>query len=191
MTQTLKDKPRLDLLIGVFDSEKQAEALVERLIGEEFPPDRLSVLHKGGGLGDDMLGIAFDSTGDRVKAWTEQGALWGGLLGLLAGASGLFVLPGLGALMVAGPIVETLAGAVAGTLIGGGGMAGAAALSQLASALHHIGIPEDRLKQLHQWIDEGKVVVILHLDPGTDVQQYLTRMKWAGADPVLELPVQI
>ncbi len=191
MPQTLKEQPRLDLLIGVFDNEKQAESLVERLIGEEFPPDRLSVLHKGGGLGDDILGIAFDSAGDRIKAWTGQGALWGGLLGLLAGASGLFVLPGLGALMAAGPIVEALAGAVAGTLIGSGGMAGAAALGQLASALHHIGIPEDQLKQLHQWVDQGRVVVILHLDPGTGLQQYRTKMEWAGADPILELPVQL
>ena len=191
MTFSLRDQPRLDLLIGVFDKESQAEALVEHLIGDEFPPDRISVLHKGGGMGDDMLGISFDSAGERVKAWTEQGALWGGLLGLLAGASGLFVLPGLGTLLAAGPIVELIGGAIAGTLLGSGAMAGAAALSQLATALHHLGMPEEKLRQLHQWIDEGKVVVILHLDPGSDLEQYLTQMKWAGADPVLELPVQI
>ncbi len=191
MIFSLRDQPRLDLLIGVFDKESQAEALVERLIGDEFPPDRISVLHKGGGMGDDMLGISFDSAGERVKAWTEQGALWGGLLGLLAGASGLFVLPGLGTLLAAGPIVELIGGAIAGTLFGSGAMAGAAALSQLATALHHLGMPEEKLRQLHQWIDEGKVVVILHLDPGSDLEQYLTQMKWAGADTVLELPVRI
>jgi hypothetical protein len=191
MTLSLTDKPRLDLLVGVFDSERQAEQLVERLIEDEFPADRISVLHKGGGMGDDMLGISFDTTGERVRTWTGQGALWGGLLGLLAGASGLFVLPGLGALLAAGPIVELIGGAVAGSLLGSGAMAGAAALSGLATALHHIGLPEDRLRELHQWIEEGKIVVILHLDPGGDLEQYLTQMKWAGADPVIELPVRI
>jgi len=191
MTLVSTDKPRLDLLIGVFDREQQAERLVERLIEDEFPPDRISVLHKSGGMGDDMLGISFDSTGEKVRTWTEQGALWGGLLGLLAGASGLFVLPGLGTLLAAGPIVELIGGAVAGTLLGSGAMAGAAALSGLATALHHIGLPEERLRELHRWIEEGKVVVILHLDPDGDPEQYLTRLKWAGADPVIELPVRI
>ncbi len=191
MKLSLKDGPRLDLLIGVFDTERKAEALVERLIGEEFPPDRISVLHKGGGLGDDMLGISFDTAGERAKAWTEQGALWGGLLGLLAGASGLFVLPGLGTLLAAGPIVELIGGAVAGTLLGSGAMAGAAALSQLATALHHVGIPDEQLERLHRWIDEGRVVVILHLEPGTDLAPWKTLMTWAGAEPTIELPVRI
>ncbi len=191
MNDARNDTPRLDLLIGVFEREQQAEALVERLIGDDFPADRVSVLHKGGGQGDDMLGISFDSGGERVRTWTEQGALWGGLLGLLAGASGLFVLPGLGPLLAAGPVVEMIGGAVAGTLLGSGAMAGAAALTQLATALHHIGIPEEQVRQLHQWIEQGRVVVILHLDPDTDHQACLTRMKWAGADPVIELPIRI
>ncbi len=191
MNDARNDTPRLDLLIGVFEREQQAEALVERLIGDDFPADRISVLHKGGGQGDDMLGISFDSGGERVRTWTEQGALWGGLLGLLAGASGLFVLPGLGPLLAAGPVVEMIGGAVAGTLLGSGAMAGAAALTQLATALHHIGIPEEQVRQLHQWIEQGRVVVILHLDPDTDHQACLTRMKWAGADPVIELPIRI
>ena len=191
MNDARNDTPRLDLLIGVFEREQQAEALVERLIGDDFPADRISVLHKGGGQGDDMLGISFDSGGERVRTWTEQGALWGGLLGLLARASGLFVLPGLGPLLAAGPVVEMIGGAVAGTLLGSGAMAGAAALTQLATALHHIGIPEEQVRQLHQWIEQGRVVVILHLDPDTDHQACLTRMKWAGADPVIELPIRI
>lgn len=78
MTRIPLQQPRLDLLIGVFDREQQAQILVERLIEDDFPPDRVSLLHKGGGEGDDMLGISFHVIGERVRAWGEQGAFWAG-----------------------------------------------------------------------------------------------------------------
>jgi len=95
---------RLELVVGIFDNKEKASLIVEKLIDEDFPPDRMSLLSQsGGGTGDDMLGLAYTNTSERVKVWGEQGAAWGALWGLLMGATGLFVLPGIGPLLVARP----------------------------------------------------------------------------------------
>lgn len=180
---------RLILAVGVFDSEDKATRVIEKLIEEDFPADRLSILRKTGGMGDDMLGLAYTNTAERVKAWGEHGVVWGALWGLLAGATGLFVLPGIGPLLAAGPVVEALGGAIAGAAVSGGAMAGAAALSQLASALHRIGIPKPDVDKIHTAIEAGNYVVILHCDPA-QAEHCAMRLGWAGADPVTLMPVE-
>jgi len=187
-TEKPSRKVRLVLAVGVFDTEDKATRVIEKLIEEEFPADRLSLLRKTGGMGDDMLGLAYTNTAERVKAWGEQGAIWGALWGLLAGATGLFVLPGIGPLLAAGPMVEALGGAIAGAAVAGGSMAGAAALSQLASALHRIGIPEADIELIHRAIESGHYVIILHCEPD-QADHCAMRLGWAGADPVTIMPV--
>ncbi|HHH44697.1 MAG TPA: hypothetical protein ENK49_11215 [Gammaproteobacteria bacterium] len=187
-TGSSDSKARLVLAVGVFDHEEKATRVIEKLIEEDFPADRLSLLRKTGGLGDDMLGLAYTNTAERVKAWGEHGAVWGALWGLLAGATGLFVLPGIGPLLAAGPVVEALGGAIAGAAVAGGGMAGAALLSELASALHRIGIPEADIELIHDAIEAGHYVVILHCDPD-QADHCAMRLGWAGADPVTIMPV--
>ena len=44
------------------------------------------------------------NAGDRMKRWGEIGAFWGGFWGLLFGA-GIFAIPGIGPVLVAGPLV--------------------------------------------------------------------------------------
>lgn len=179
---------RLVLAIGVFTSEAQASRVVEKLMDEDFPPDRLSLLHRAGGSGDDMLGLAWSDTAERVKVWGEQGALWGALWGLLAGATGMFVLPGLGPILAAGPVVEALAGAVAGAAVSGGVMAGAAAVAQLTAALHRLGVPRSAITQIEKAIQSGHYVVLLHCEPA-EADRCVARLGWAGAEPVVVMPV--
>ncbi len=184
------EQPRLTLAVGVFKNKDQANQLVARLIKEDFPSDRISVLHRSGGSGDDMLGISYSNAGERMKVWGEHGAFWGGLWGLLAGATGLFVLPGIGPLLAAGPIVEALGGAIAGAALTGGAMAGAAALTELAGALHRMGIPDDSLEEIHAAIEAGAYVVILHCAP-EELTQCQMKLRWAGADPDYVFPVDL
>jgi len=180
---------RLVLVVGIYSNEARAQQLVEKLIREDYPMDQISLLSRAGGAGDDMLGVTYHDTGERMKVWGKHGAFWGAIWGLLAGASGMFVLPGLGALLVAGPIVEVLGAAIAGAAVAGGTMAGAAAVSHLASALHRMGIPEDELAQIEAAIQAGQYVVILHCTP-EESEKHARTMAWAGAEPVYQLPVK-
>lgn len=147
---------------AVFDHDDAAVRCVEQLIAHDFPMDRISLLRRASGMGDDPIGVVYNTRGERMKVWGEHGAFWGAVWGLLAGAVGLFVLPGIGPLVVAGPIIDALTGAIAGATLTGGVMAGAAALTQLAQALHHAGLPHEDIEALHQYILDGDTLVLLH-----------------------------
>jgi hypothetical protein len=171
------------LVAAVFDDPQHAQSVVEQLIDRDFPMDQVSLLHRAGGHGDDFLGLAYDNEGERIKVWGQQGAFWGALGGLLAGVSGLLLVPGVGALLVAGPMLDMLAGAVTGA----GLMLGAAAVTRVTIALRRAGIPEDKLEELHQAIMDGKTLLILHCGDD-DPEQWRRKLRWEGADPVLTLP---
>jgi hypothetical protein len=47
--------------------------------------------------------VGYYNAGDRMKYWGKLGAFWGGILGMLFGAA-FFVIPGLGPILVAGPL---------------------------------------------------------------------------------------
>ncbi len=153
---SLREKNRV--LVAVYPDEDKAKGVVKRLIDMNYQMDLISVLGLIHASGDDTLGIYSLNIGERMKAWGKQGVFWGGLWGMLAGAAGLFIIPGVGPVAAAGYIVEALAG---GAVVGAGAMAGAAALSQLAIAFHRAGIPEATIQSLHKAIEEGKYVLML------------------------------
>ena len=83
-----------------------------------FPLDVLSIVGRDIQETEEPIGVA--GRGDYAKAGAETGAL-GWLIGLCIGAAFL-ILPGLGLVVVAGPIAASLMaameGGVAGTLVG-------------------------------------------------------------------------
>lgn len=153
---SLREKNRVP--VAVYPDEEKANGVVKRLIDMNYQMDLISVLGLVNASGDDTLGIYSLNIGERMKAWGKQGVFWGGLWGMLAGAAGLFIIPGVGPVAAAGYIAEALAG---GAVVGAGAMAGAAALSQLAIAFHRAGIPEATIQALHKTIEEGKYVLML------------------------------
>ena len=171
------------LIAAVFDRPEQAHPLVEQLIENDFPMDRISILHRAGGEGDDFLGIAYGDDRERIRVWSEQGALWGSLAGLVAGVSGMFFIPGVGMLLLAGPVINAITGAA----VGAGLMAGSAIATRLGIALHRLGIPEERLDRLHQAIMDGKTVLLIHVE-NLDPKALQQRLLWQGAEDVLTLP---
>ena len=89
-----------------------------------------------------------------MKAWGKTGAFWGGFWGLLFG-SALFVIPGIGPLFAAGPLVAWIVGALEGATVVGG-------MSALGAGLYGIGIPKDSVLNYETQIKAGKFVVIAH-----------------------------
>jgi hypothetical protein len=157
MTESNAATTDRDINLAFFDREDRAQRAVDSLIEQDFPLDRVSILGKPGGAGDDPLGVYYPSAGDRIKGWGKMGALWGGLFGLVGGAFGMFVVPGIGPMMIAGPLIDTLVGAG----VGGALMAGGASLSELTVAIHRMGVPEERLQETQQFIESGHYVLLL------------------------------
>jgi hypothetical protein len=168
---------------AVFDNPDHAQVLVEQMIEHDFPMNQVSILHRAGGQGDDVLGLAYTNEKERFKVWGVQGAFWGSLGGLLLSTTGLFVLPGIGPVLLAGPLIDVLAG----TAVGAGLMTTGAAVTHLTIALRRIGIPDDKLELLHQAVMDGKTVLLMHCGDH-DPETWRQRMDWKGASPVFTLP---
>jgi hypothetical protein len=154
------------IIVALYSDKEPAQRIVAKLVEEGFVMDEISLLGRAGeGKGDDLLGISYQGTGEKVKVWGEHGAFWGGIWGLLATALGMFFIPGIGPVAAAGSVVGTiidvLAGTAAGAVVGGGVLAGAAAVSQLSAALHRQGVPQDKLQHLHDAIRSGKYLLML------------------------------
>ncbi|BCB27479.1 hypothetical protein SKTS_23650 [Sulfurimicrobium lacus] len=171
------------ILISVYSNEAKAQRALEKLMDKGFPMDMISVLGRVHASGDDVLGIYHRTEGSRVEAWAKQGALWGALWGLFVGATGMFIFPGLGPVLAAGPIVEAIIGALGGAAV----MTGAAELTQLATAMHRVGIPEEKLEHLHRAIEDGRFLLLLR-GARSELQEWRGILGWSDAEEILELP---
>jgi hypothetical protein len=168
------------LLVALFAREKDAETALRRLTEADFPMDMISLLGHGQSSGDDLLGLYYPSAGERMRGWGRAGAIWGGLWGLLSGAAGMFLVPGVGPVLAAGPIVEALVGGLAGAGLTGGVMAGAAAVTQVSVALHRSGVPEDRLESMHQALLAGDCLLMLR-SAAAEADRWIALLWHAGA----------
>lgn len=175
------------ILISVYGNEAKAQRALEKLMAKGFPMDMISVLGRVHAAGDDVLGIYHRNEGERVEAWAKQGALWGALWGLFAGAAGMFIFPGVGPVLAAGPIVEAIIGALGGAAVGGAVMTGAAEVTHLATAMHRIGIPEEMLEHLHRDIEEGRYLLLLR-GARSELQEWRGILGWSDAEETVELP---
>lgn len=98
--------------------------------------------------------VGYYNVGDRMKAWGKTGAFWGGIWGLLLG-SAFFWIPGLGQVLVAGPLVSWIVGALEGAIVVGG-------LSAIGAGLYSLGIPEDSVLRYETALKSGKFILIAH-----------------------------
>jgi hypothetical protein len=98
--------------------------------------------------------VGYYTTGDRMKSWGKCGAFWGGMWGLLFG-SAIFVIPGIGPIVMAGPLIGWLVGALEGAVVVGG-------LSALGAALVSLGIPKNSALAYETEIQAGKFLLVAH-----------------------------
>jgi len=98
--------------------------------------------------------VGYYNAGDRMKRWGKTGAFWGGFWGLLFG-SAFFAIPSIGPLLVAGPLVAWIVGALEGAVVVGG-------LSALGAGLFSMGIPKDSVLQYEAAVKSDKFVLVVH-----------------------------
>ena len=143
-------------VVALFDQHAQAEASVKQLQEDGFDMKKLSIVGKEYHTDENVVG--YYTTGDRMKYWSGEGAMWGGIWGGMWGilfGSALFVIPGIGPLVMAGPIVAWIVGALEGAVVVGG-------LSAIGAGLYSIGIPKDSILQYETSLKAGKFMLVVH-----------------------------
>lgn len=116
---------------------------------------------------------------DRMKIWCQLGDLWGGLSGVLMG-SAFYSIPGIGPVIVFGPLVSWIVRALKGSVMAG-------ELSALGAGLHSIGIPTNSIMEYEQALRFDKFIVIAH-GTSNDVAKANSILESRVTAPIVPVP---
>ncbi|MGH2405367.1 MAG: hypothetical protein ACRDGN_13050 [bacterium] len=105
------------------------------------------------------------AAGPATAATVAKGSLIGGLAGLIVGVSTVLV-PGIGPIIVGGPLATTLSGIVA-TL---SGVAAGTTIGALAGMIGNIGVPERQAQEYASVLRHGDGLVLVEHDGSRDVE---------------------
>ena len=139
-------------VVAIYDTHEQAEKAIKEL--QEAGVDMKSLSIAGKDTHTDEHVVGYYNAGDRMKHWGKVGAFWGGFWGLLFG-SGLFLIPGLGPILVAGPLVAWIIAGLEGAAVVGG-------VSALGAGLVSIGIPKDSVLKYEVALKTDKFLLVVH-----------------------------
>src|SRR5580658_1793601 len=147
-------------VIAVYETHAGAEEAIGELQRAGVDLHTLSIIGKDSHTDEHVVG--YYNTGDRMKYWGKTGAFWGGFWGLLFG-SAFFAIPGIGPLLVAGPLVAWIVGALEGAAVEGG-------LSAIGAGLYGLGIPKDSVVEYDLAIKTDKYLLVVH-DTAVEVEK--------------------
>jgi hypothetical protein len=147
----------MKLVLGLFDSRLGAEDAINELENSGFNAKDISIMMRSQEDTGEIQTSTGNSVGEGLAKGVGTGAVIGAIAGLLIGTSAV-VVPGIGALLIGGPISAALGltGAAASTVTGAvtGGVAGG-----LVGALVGLGIPEEDARVYETRIREGAILV--------------------------------
>src|SRR5579871_4076843 len=144
--------PEQNTVVAIYRTHIDAEEAVKTLQRGGIDMHTLSIVGKDTHTDERVVG--YYNTGDRMRYWGKAGAFWGGLWGMLFGAA-FFAIPGIGPLLVAGPLVAWIVGALEGAVVVGG-------LSVLGAGLVSIGIPKDSVLRYELALKADKFLLLAH-----------------------------
>ena len=139
-------------VVAIYNTHTETEEAVKELQKSGFDMKKLSIMGKDYHSEEHVVG--YYNTGDRVKYWGKLGAFWGGFWGLLFG-SAFFFIPGFGPIVVGGPLVSWIIGALEGAVVIGG-------LSAVGAGLYSIGIPKDSILKYETSLKSNKFLLVAH-----------------------------
>jgi hypothetical protein len=163
--------PDNEIVVAVYAAHAQAEQAVKELQSSGFDMKKLSIVAKNPHAEEQVVG--FYSAGDRIKHWGGVGAFWGGFWGLLFGAA-FFAIPGIGPVLVAGPLVAWIVAALENAAIVGG-------ISAIGAGLYSVGIPKDSVLKYDIALKTDQFLLLVH---GTADEAARARDLIKGTHPV-------
>ena len=142
------------LVLGIFKNRVDAENAIGTLDMKGFDPKDISVMMK-----DEVVKEVVNNTGESVLGGTASGIATGGVLGALAGLLVVTgVVPGLGALLIGGPLAAALGlTGVAATAISGA--ATGAIAGGIVGALTGLGLSEEDAQVYEKTIRTGGILL--------------------------------
>ena len=154
-------------IVAVYPSHKAAEAAIKELQQSDFDMKKLSIVGRDYHTDEHVVG--YYNAGDRMKHWGKMGAFWGWIWGCLFG-SAFFFIPGIGPLLVAGPLVVWIVGALESAVVVGG-------LSAIGAGLYGLGIPKNSVLKFETALKTDKFVLVAHgsADEVAHAQEILDR----------------
>ena len=138
-------------IVAIYPDHAGAEQGVRQLHEAGFAMSDLSIIGRNFQTTEEPVG--FISAGDYATAGAKTGASFGGLLGLVVG-SAFLLIPGVGPVVVAGPLAAALLAGIEGAIAG-------TALGSLAGALVGWDIPKDRALKYETHVKGGKFLVLV------------------------------
>jgi hypothetical protein len=139
-------------VVAIYGTNSAAEAALKELQRTGFDMRTLSIVSKDYHTEASVVG--YYNAADRMKRWGSTGALWGRFWGVLFG-SAFFAIPGLGPVLVGGPLVGWMVSALEGPAVMGG-------LSPVGAGLHSIGIPKDSVVEYEAALKSDKFLLLVH-----------------------------
>ncbi len=138
--------------VAIFHNHAKAEEAIRELQRSGFDMKKLSIVGKDYHTDEHVVG--YYNAGDRMMYWGTAGAFWGGFWSLLFG-SAFFAIPGIGPVLVAGPLAMWIVGALESAAVVGG-------FSALGAALASIGIPNNSVLKYETELKNGKLLLVVH-----------------------------
>jgi hypothetical protein len=139
-------------VVAVYSTHTEADQAVKELQRGGVDMHKLSIVGKG--YHTDEQAVGYYNAGDRMRYWGKVGAFWGGFWGLLFG-SAFFMIPGLGPILAAGPVVAWIVAGLEGAVEVG-------ALGALGAGLFSIGIPKNSIVKYEAALKSDQFLLIAH-----------------------------
>jgi hypothetical protein len=157
---------------AIFVTTAKAEAAVDCLTMAGFSSRDVSVLLCDKGQPREFVTEQNTKAPEGASAGAGFGGMVGGTLGLLVGI-GALAIPGFGALIVAGPLMASLAGLGLGGAVGG-----------FVGALVGMGIPEYEAKLYDGRVRNGAVLLAIRCADADQILQAKQLLKTLGAEDI-------
>lgn len=183
------ESSREKTVVALYDNFSEAQRVVQDLVDHGFPRNNISMVASDyDGTYADYLAREEDTDDVDAAQGAGFGAIVGGLTGLLV-SLGALAIPGIGPVLVAGPVAATLIGAGVGAVTGG-----------LLAALVDLGVPEEEAGYYAEGVRRGGTLVTLAVpedmtdraieimdnhDP-VDIEERVSAWQssgWTGFDP--------
>lgn len=166
---------KVKTMIALFTEKDDAEGTIKELEKNGYSPKNVSLIMKDDKKASQMAKETGAGVGEGAASGAATGAAVGGITGLLIGL-GAITIPGIGAVLIGGPLAAALGLTGAAATTATGAMTGAVA-GGLIGALMGLGLTRNEAEHYERRIEEGAILLAIPAYSGqeNEVESILSR----------------